>query len=230
MSHEPRDPSASPLGSMGGNLALTPDKYGKRFRPVVAAIDRLHRVGQSTAIPVIVTNTRDCTGCYKKHAGTGEPICIEVSKRNDGMELTLAHEIGHFLEGALLPGSAFGARNWPSDNLTRGWRESVKSTESYRLLGRIAATGEVSRLDPERGGIVGESLPGYVGYLMTEQELWARSYAQWVAVRGRTEPLIEQIQRSCFPRLAYPLQWKDGEFAPVAKALDALFEGIGWRK
>lgn len=217
---QPRD---DPLVSLREPLRLPADRYGKRLRAVLNEIDQLHGVPRIKPIGVKINNDRGVLGRYVKHPGTGEPLRIELSRRkNDRLELTFAHEVGHFLEGAVIPGSTFGVRKWAFDDVTQSWRAAIRSTSSFQRLRSIVEAG---------GTIPGlEEAPQFVSYLLQDQELWARSYAQYVAVRSHSETLLEQIHPRCFPQSAVPIQWNREEFEPVAEVIETLLERIGWRK
>ncbi len=221
-------PSES-LVMLGSVLRMPADKYGRRFRTTVRVIDTIHKVKATRPIDVLVSNDRDVTGRYNRHGGTGEPISIEVSKRDESMEEKLVHEIGHFLENALIPGSAFGVRGWSSDEVTRRWRLAIKATESFQVLEELASLGTARPANREGGAARAGSSRRFLASLLTEQELWARSYAQWVMLRGQDETLARQIRKFRSPPSVYPLQSNHAEFEAVAAEFDSLFERIGWR-
>lgn len=201
-------PDEPALVSLGEVLRTPPDRHGKRLRLVVAAIDGLHGVPAIRPIEVRITTSRDdILGRYIKHSGTGEPERIEVSRRrNDRLELTFAHEVGHLLEGALIPPpSRFGVRNWTTDVVMQDWRAAVKSTDSYRRLEEIARTGRVTI--GESGEMTSRvAPPGYLSYLLKEEELWARSYAQYISSRSRNETMLAQVRARCYPSESFPIQ------------------------
>ena len=167
-------------------------------------------------------------GVYRKEAGTGKPISIEISTRGDSPELTFAHEVGHFLEGAAIPGSSFGVRQWAFDEFAKDWQTAVKRSETWRILSEILASKIVVVVDPSGHKAERPTMTSYVTYLLSTEELWARSYAQYVASRGRSEVLLDQIRTRRYPVAAFPLQWGDDEFEPIARKFDNLFRKIGW--
>lgn len=194
MTEPGRPPHGGPLVSLREVLRTPADRHGRRLRAVLDAIDRLHIVPAMSPIEVLVTNDRGALGRYVPHLGTGEPVRIEIScRRNDRFELTFAHEIGHLLEKAIIPGSNFGSRNWASGEVTHGWRAAVRETEAYRRLGSAVATGRVTRLKPDGTTTTLEAGSKYVGYLMEDAELWARSYAQYIALRTQERAMLPPI-------------------------------------
>jgi len=221
----------NPLVSLKELLLLPADRYGKRLRAVLNEIDHLHGVPRIKPIGVKINEDRDDLGRYVKHSGTGKPLRIELSRRkNDQLELTFAHEIGHLLEAALIPGSSFGVRKWAFDDLMRDWRFAVRSSVSFRKLENIAETRQAATVGADGTVTHREADPRFLSYLLEDQELWARSYAQYVAVSGQNSTLLEQIRPRCFPRYAIPVQWSDNEFEPILQAVDELFNRLRWRR
>ena len=137
--------SVNRLVSVREVVRLPADKFGKQLRVILNAIDNLHQVPTIKPIDVKVGRDRDRLGGYIKHSGTGRPLGIEVSRRqNDPMELAFAHEIGHLIEGAMIPDAPFGVRNWVNDKMTRDWRRAVRTTAAFQKLQQITQTGRIS--------------------------------------------------------------------------------------
>jgi hypothetical protein len=90
-------------------------------------------------------------------------------------------------------------------------------------------------------------------YLRSPRELWARSFFQWAATRSQDPELMEALrywqnlpdetmretenwkgEKTTYkvptPRYMKHRQWQDADFEPVGRAMDALFERLGWRK
>lgn len=71
----------------------------------------------------------------------------------------------------------------------------------------------------------------YLRYLLTPQELWARSYAQFIATRSGNADLQRQLDRLRErPARAfyYGEQWEDVDFLPIMAEVEALFRHLGW--
>jgi hypothetical protein len=87
------------------------------------------------------------------------------------------------------------------------WKRAVDNSDAMRIVRERAAT------------------PGpnqeYYQYLARPQEVFARSYAQWIAEKNQGD-ILGQLYN-------YPHgeQWFTDEFKPIAKALDDLFRAKG---
>ena len=68
----------------------------------------------------------------------------------------------------------------------------------------------------------------YAKYLLNEQELWARAFAQYIATKtGNRTMLRELAEGRDGIGEHFPTQWTDAEFAPIMEAMDALFTAQG---
>jgi hypothetical protein len=129
-------------------------------------------------------------------------------------ELTLAHEIGHWLDRE---GAGVGGRfESEAGGLFADWLAAVERSEAVQNIRQRARTGYNRK---------------YANYLLRVREMWARSYAQWVAVRSGDAKLLQQlelIRRKGASAEQRPSQWEDADFEAIAREIDALFRKIGW--
>ena len=199
-------------------LIIPPGPPGAPIRAAVAAIDRVHGDG---SLPLIAVRRLalppGSDGLYDPQP----PAQIVVAEQAPHPALTVLHEIGHVLDhhGVGSPG-VFSSAVDPS--LT-DWRDAVRASQAFAELARLARTA-ASADDV-----------AYALYLAEYEELWARSYAQYVIVASGDPRLLRQLdsvrQHPSRPGAGYtPEQWDDGDFAPIAAAIDAVFRGLGWTR
>jgi hypothetical protein len=174
---------------------------------VITAVDAVHVIPDTApALPVALDAQLLVPGRYRVAAdGTGtltlHPACARPG-------ITLLHEIGHYLDHAVF---GDGARWGSTGERFNAWRNGV------------ASSGAVERL---RAFVVSPPVPELAraySYLLLQEELWARSYAQWVAVRSGHDTLLDELGSS-LSALSYPEQWGFEDFAPIADEIDAFFE------
>jgi hypothetical protein len=214
----PRPETSQATFTISQYLEAPPDRFGKRLRGAMKAIESVHRVAQLPQIPVNVT--RSPKGCeYLKHGGTGKPIAINVSRKSAYPELSFVHEVGHFIEQAGIPGHFSGDRRWEVDTLMKPLLDVAATTRA------IAAS---KRMHKEKQD---DPLQRYFSYLLRPEEIWARCYAQYIAIRSADATLVGQLERARCSQAedAIQLRWSDDDFRSVADAIDALFRSIGWR-
>lgn len=186
-----------------------PARHGEEVSAAMSVIDRLHGDGELPSIPVQITTHTRAYGFFQRDSALN-PKRIGVSGNGDHQRLTFAHEVGHFLDGY-----GWGeAGSWSStkESAAAAWRDAVRSSPSIEAL----------RLLPKKK---------YVRYLLTTHETWARAYAQWVATRSGDQVMRQELAALRAKAGAQGLsQWGDAEFEPIGKAIDNLFELLGWRK
>jgi hypothetical protein len=211
-------PSGIPLGR---SLLLPRSPLLTEFGDALRAIERVHGDGALPPIPVLpVPTLGSVRGRFR--FGPAGPISIAINPLVDHVELAVVHEVGHFLdlEGFGQPG-AFSSL---SDAELQPWRVAVRATHRYQELAEVIA--EAIAAMPERTDVIREPL--------LVEELWARWYAQYVALRSGNRSLLDAIEafrggnraEGLVSRL---LHWHGDDFDPVADAIEALFQEFGWR-
>jgi hypothetical protein len=167
------------------------------------------------------------------------------------------HEVGHYVDRQVLGQNFFQSVPemvtldeqgrpvlLPDEHAPPHQREM---DELFRVLGRTNAVQRLLGLrkgEPELVDITlsdgtrlrGTGAPdvGYVRYNLRPDEMFARAYAQWVALRSG-DPValrgIREDQRGGVGQhrtgLWYARQWEWRDFAPVAEAMDELFAAYG---
>ena len=190
---------------------------GDELRSARAAIAKVHTIPQG--LPYAPVGSADPTA---KHMGVYYPTRSELQIRGNGptVQLTTAHEIGHYLDHRLLGNSG---KSFETAHLTRpttkAWLAEVQNTPEVRRLQEILAQAD-------------GPLEAHVAYLLSPEELWGRSYAQWVAVRSGQQQMLDGVNHwldSAAPWTS-SRQWGHTGFEPVAKAIDAIFRDKGLLK
>jgi ribosomal protein S18 acetylase RimI-like enzyme len=205
------------------------------------------------------------------------PTEIRVSVSDDpeerfSAESTLVHEIGHYIDNqAFFP-----------YHLHRGFASQHASWKTYgqdereKLLDKAAANDneaavtlfqqfesydaplhewfEAVQASPEVEQLSSAAMMEMAThkYLLSPSELWARSFAQWVASRGDSPRMQEWLRstQNLSPKMTqtvkdwkgeerqievdrpkYSLyrQWSEENFEPIGAAMDRMFDRLGWR-
>lgn len=189
----------------------------KAANNALPVIDALHSADLPT-IPLKNSASVQFQGQYRYYR-RGAAIDIAVSKVSVNPELTLAHEIGHFIDHQAF-GSA-GVYASIDDVLLAKWRDAIDASQATAALLDVKAN-HGDRLHRKRAG-----------YYLERWEQWARSYAQWVALRGNNALMLEQVKKitATTGSEAYAAsQWDEADFAPIAEAIDEIFQSLGWLK
>jgi len=135
---------------------------------------------------------------------------INILRLGDTHGMTSTHEIGHLIDAfGLGRGDVTGAELRNSKEL-QGWFEAVKSSKTYQALSKVQGS--------------------HANYLRGPSELWARSYAQYIARKSRDPALLAELDRmvNCSYNNSYHAQWDEDDFEPIMGKIDALFRAKGW--
>lgn len=211
-------PAGSPIGP---RLKFV---KAKKLERVAALIDQVHGDGQLPEIPVQMDGARKRWGAFWHHLTLGRPIKITVSRYGTHPELTLAHEVGHFLDYSGI-GSA-GRFASQVEVVMSDWWDVVRKSSAIRELMEMRQKGSYLR-----NGIKYPVDRRYVDYLLSNHEIWARAYAQYIAMKSGDKAMLDGLDRvRNYGGPGGLSQWTDADFAPIMKAIDDLFEKLGWRR
>ncbi|MGH2558469.1 MAG: hypothetical protein ACRDJH_05340 [Thermomicrobiales bacterium] len=206
---------------------LSTDSMRDRVRRALAIVDTIHLARALPRIPIDHVVVPDARAQYRSQVNRGRALGIGIDPFEPRPELSIVHEIGHFLDH-----QAIGNRGGFASSRHRSldaWRQVVGSTSQIRTLRILArASGEVF------AGLLGRA-PGpedreRIESLLRYTEVWARSYAQYVVSQSASLLLIGQLAEERAE--ANPIQslgfWDDHEFQPIRSAIDDLFRQKGW--
>jgi hypothetical protein len=226
----------NPLGNpVSAALDTTGHPIQRRLDVVLRLIQRVHRTGAVTLprIPVRqeLQPQRRQSGFARTKTTPSRPLYISVWDRSSHAELGFLHEVGHHIERFGIPGHNDGNRPYATDPTIADWLATVRASRAFAELQLLTGLLVVRR--PDTYGVIQTYRVDrtYVGYLLRASELWARSYAQYIATRTRDRRLRRQVDlfRDFRRQPVYnAMQREDADFAPIAAATDQLFRSIGW--
>lgn len=210
--------STKPTGSslktpVSDAFSSIPSRWKGTAKTVFDAISSVHGDGKLHPIPI---KTSSATRYYGQFSSfPNQPIKITLSTSSEGAhpELTLAHEIGHFLDNDAFPKEA--GNRYASDGSAN---QKVKN-----LMDALNASEAVKWIDSN-----GSSQDKK--YYLKPTEMVARSYAQYVAVKSGNATMLDQVGTIIASNsdVYQHTQWTEADFRPIMKAYDELFEEIGW--
>jgi hypothetical protein len=179
--------------------------FRNEIKAGLRAIDRTLRLPDLPPVAVTFTESRRYGGYTP---GTDERG-IELSLRTPTPRLTTVHEVGHFLDDAL------------------GNFEVYSSMEPGTPVNRVA----FREFEEQARNIVPIPLErAQVLNRLHVVEIWARCFAQYIALRSEEEHLREDIllRRAMEAGVLVNEQWEEEDFAPVAQEMDAMFKTLRW--
>lgn len=191
-----------------------------RIQDAFKAIDEVHGDGQLPRIEVVdfkPVRGVDTMGGYHK-------CRISVSSAVRAPMLVTVHEVAHMLADHVFRPRNPAAPFAPDSDLIcpefRVWWVAIKSSKAYRMLDeRLLRLGV-----PERET---EQEASDLHYLRSSEELWARSYSQFVAVTSSNAQLkAEFIKARAQSEFEY---WSDRDFSVILSSMDSILKARGWR-
>jgi len=191
-----------------------PDGADDRLRGALDAIGQVHGLSSGAPISVREVTRGSRLGTYDYDFRTGKPKRIDIKTSSNEVELTLVHEIGHYIDHQVLPKKDFG------DNVFR----SLQARDEFMGEWRDAVNGSraITAIRNQR-----EQEPAYADYLLMPQEQWARSYAQYIATQSQNPTLLAQINKYRSDDVLFREHWDDDDFVPIADAIGRMFSGLG---
>jgi hypothetical protein len=155
---------------------------------------------------------------------------IKVSANGDHPELTFVHEIGHLLDDKGIGTQGNYASKFAA--LFDKWRDAVDRSKSTQILQKLSKF-KVIKMEVDGKPCRLSIHQNTVEYLLRREEQFARSYAQYIALKSGNPVLLKQLEKLREEEksvIYYPRQWDDDEFEPIADAIDEIFRNLGWIK
>ncbi len=211
--------------------------YGRR---VANAIDKVHGDGPLAPIPVYRTKLPpNVGGQFRFSSMGGRPADIRMALRPNTPALDLAHETGHWIDQAgILNNSGTSATNTMMiqpgkvPDGVKAWRAAIGESAAVQRMRAMRDELKQNRYLVMEDGTKAAVSVGWFDYATRMDELWARSYAQYIAVRSGDAQLLAELrgeqEKARTANLRVPEQWEDDDFEPIARAFDTLFTSLGW--
>jgi len=104
---------------------------------------------------------------------------------------------------------------------------SAPELEAWRKA--VLATDALKGIQAESAVATGFKKRRYHRYPLKPEELWARSYAQFIASDPSAGPIAVDLAKAIAEDTLHPVkrQWAHEDFAPVAHAIQTLFKTLG---
>ncbi len=187
----------------------------QKAKAAIAAIDLVHDDGNLPEIPVVGASGPSY-GTFMSDQASGGAMAakrIELKESGPWPALTAAHEIGHFLDLEAI-GTAGQFATQSGDHLMHQVLAAAKDTDAVKALQtRLVNTGTA------RG-------KQYLRYLLSDVEIWARAYSQYIAEKSGSLTMLSDLKKALAAEAHR--QWTEGDFKPVAEAIDKMFQQLGW--
>ncbi len=198
----------------------------RKVQATLEGIDTLHSIPAGTRIPLYYTSSIIDRGALRYSTQDGRVLEVLISERGAHPRLTTAHETGHYIDRYALqvagghPPRAF-ATHPPALPALQDW--ALVTFQSSAVTHMRELSNPLSPLY-----VHNNALQVDIDYNLRVEELWARSYAQWVATRVNSQPLMQDLQFARSQVTRFKPYWDNDDFIPIGVAIDRLFRALGW--
>ena len=187
-------------------------------------IDNIHSDGKLPQIPIVKARSGNANGYYKRKLPDFAPVEIGVKANIESPELTLYHEIGHFIDN-----KGFKAQkdfeSHQANGLLSGVISKINETENIQTLRQWRENG-FATIEGKRFRL-GSDHKRHIDYLTSNHEMWARAYAQYIAQNSGNKSALKQLDENNRPEV-FLSQWSKKAFEPINKEIDKVFKKMGW--
>ena len=232
------------------------DRIARAYGDELAgAIDKVHGDGPLAPLPVTIKRMAARRQAEFAYSWGDIPQEINMRAKPDHPMMTLAHEIGHWLDNSGIgrnkePVSAGGhgqitrnmvryrpdefPKHWPAG--LKDWHAAIMKSEAVQRLGSLSKTmraqGYIEFTTEDGATNKTRISSSWLSYALRTNELWARSYAQYIAVRSGNAKMMAELRKEQAEqksaRVPITAQWQDDDFEPIARAFDTIFTQLGW--
>jgi len=189
---------------------------------VLGVIDAIHGDGDLPEIPLGWSKSTKWNGAMKfsvnKLSGEMTATSISVSTISPHPHMTVAHEIGHFLDQQGIGSRRFASVDPKFSLLFKAFNDAIAGSDSFQVIQKLT-TLNLSQKTKE-----------HLAYIQQPEELFARAYAQWVATKSKNKTFAKELDDSLPKSGTIPHQWSHDDFRPIAASLDSMFRELGWLK
>lgn len=204
-----------------------PKPIRNSVKHALESIDKVHSDGELDDIPFVKSDSVSSNGVFYANRYTGKAEKIALSVNAPAPEITVAHEMGHYLDAySIGKKNSFGSRQKDSP----AWKvvEAAKETESIKKIESILEAGTIFRDGADQ--ILSEWLEDHLKYLLQPHEIFARSYAQYIAQKSGSSVMKSALEKAIGmdANKGYLHQWSETDFKKIAEAMDEMMVELGW--
>lgn len=141
-------------------------------------------------------------------------------------ELTLIHEVGHYLDHTAVGETKDFMGSSPTVGLSNRRERSLPVFNDF--LSTVEKTPTMQRIIKKSKEAKRQEEKDYNAYLMTRSEIFARAFTQYVANKSGSGALQAQFKAEQTKRNAKNMYWSDAEFKKLEPVMDKMFKEMGW--
>lgn len=198
---------------VGNPFVLSCPDLTKRaiINEALAAINSVHPYHTEARLNIRLNRGQSMKGHL--YITSESPNKIILSQPAPAPGLAVLHQLGHLLDWQKF--GVWGEFSSCSDPRFSDWWQAIQNSSLYHLLEEMLPTLVEDRIISEK-----ECLS-----FSAPEELWARSYTQFIIEASKKIPLLEELEFArCINEDMLPEYWSKDDFAPISRALRTLLE------
>lgn len=219
-------PAPSAGAPVSDSLQVGRGTADKAIGKAIKAIDKVHGDGNLRQIPLQQEDVQGINGAYysiRNQNRAGIPKKITIGPSGDTVELTTAHEIGHFIDDQILNVALGRDSHKLLSPEIEAWYDAINNSNAVKVMQENIRSGKMIFAGREYAADI-----KYLTYATTPEELWARSYAQYIAFESGDENMKHQV-RKVVGGYYGERQWADDDFVPIREAITGILKAVGWK-
>lgn len=192
----------------------------RKWINVTKTIDKIHGDGP---LPAVKINHIEKTGTTNGEYFFANEI---RTYKEATIPLTLTHEMGHWID---LRGFRTIPEGVAPKNSQDPFAEFASNSPLFRKFIQVANNSEKIKGIKSSRILLNKSK----SYLVSNHEIFARAYAQYIATKSQNPEMLEALKkRQGKPMIGkgYPDQWDDDDFIPLYNEIENIFIKVGWLK
>ncbi|MDD3885371.1 MAG: phage minor head protein [Victivallaceae bacterium] len=203
-----------------------PHTLAASVRSSLRVVDSTLAFPKLPELPVLATHETSTLGAFAWNH-------IEVSVLGSHPELTMSHEFGHLIDHEFFGKGFHGLGTRQNHEELAPLMETIKNSGCVRGIKNLIGRKFVLTTKLDSGGSfksTKETDNKHARYLVTDEELFARAFAQYMASKSGDFQLVAQVEALRAGKLYGLSQWSQKQFAPIKEEFDKLFAAKGWLK
>ena len=224
----PRDSGTEPAAKqIGTQFTKIAQKIKAKVDDALQSIDKVHGDGVLDDIPFKPSQAKSFNGQFSSYTREGKASHITLSTHAKDKQVTIAHEMGHYLDLY----SVGEKGKWASTNKDSPMAKVIAAANKSDLVKKIRATLKSGKITIKKEEIkLSTRVRKHLNYLVDEKEIWARSYAQYIAEKSGNTVMKESIAISVtrYADEGYGYQWAPDDFADLSAAIEEMMIELGW--
>ncbi len=199
-------------------------KIADKVDNALIAIDSVHGDGMLNDIPFKPSKSKEFAAAFASIGG--RPLEILLSNSSHP-ELSIIHEMGHYFDLHAIGGE----RTWASlssDLPMAKVIEAAQQSDAIKNIQSILDNGYMTFDDKDYA--LDDRLRKHLRYLNSPKEIWARSYAQYIANNANNAKLTKYLDNiiSNEEPLGFRSQWLKEDFNNIESSITEMMLKLGW--